>query len=85
MCANLKSIARLLTNRTMVALLNRVTIALYEGLQRKDIDMAFKSGFNWLHGSTRIERFHRPDTLLHITEDLYKRRGGDKYTPVLSW
>jgi 3-hydroxybutyryl-CoA dehydrogenase len=71
-----------LTNRTMVALLNEVYYCLYEGVStEKDIDMAFKSGFNWPMGPLELSDFIGLDTLLHITEDLYKRRGGDKYTP----
>ncbi len=71
-----------LTNRTMVALLNEVYYCLYEGVATKeDIDMAFKSGFNWPMGPLELSDFIGLDTLLHISEDLYKRRGGDKYTP----
>lgn len=71
-----------LTNRTMVALLNEVYYCLYEGVAtREDIDMAFKSGFNWPMGPLELSDFIGLDTLLHITEDLNKRRGGDKYVP----
>ncbi|MDI7260936.1 MAG: 3-hydroxyacyl-CoA dehydrogenase family protein [Thermodesulfobacteriota bacterium] len=71
-----------LTNRTMVALLNEVYYCLYEGVATKeDIDMAFKSGFNWPMGPLELSDFIGLDTLLHITEDLNKRRGGDKYVP----
>lgn len=71
-----------LTNRTMVALLNEVYYCLYEGVATKeDIDMAFKSGFNWPMGPLELSDFIGLDTLLHITEDLYQRRGGDKYVP----
>lgn len=71
-----------LTNRTMIALLNEVFYCLYEGVSTKeDIDMAFKSGFNWPMGPLELSDFIGLDTLLHITEDLNKRRGGDKYVP----
>lgn len=71
-----------LTNRTMIALLNEVYYCLYEGVATKeDIDMAFKSGFNWPMGPLALSDFIGLDTLLHITEDLNKRRGGDKYVP----
>ncbi len=71
-----------LTNRTMVALLNEVYYCLYEGVATKeDIDMAFKSGFNWPMGPLELSDFIGLDTLLHITEDLNKRCGGDKYVP----
>lgn len=71
-----------LTNRTMIALLNEVWYCLYEGVATKeDIDMAFKSGFNWPMGPLELSDFIGLDTLLHITEDLNKRRGGDKYVP----
>jgi 3-hydroxybutyryl-CoA dehydrogenase len=71
-----------LTNRTMVALLNEVYYCLYEGVATKeDIDMAFKSGFNWPMGPLELSDFIGLDTMLHITEDLNKRRGGDKYVP----
>jgi 3-hydroxybutyryl-CoA dehydrogenase len=71
-----------LTNRTMVALLNEVYYCLYEGVATKeDIDMAFKSGFNWPMGPLELSDFIGLDTMLHITEDLNKRKGGDKYVP----
>jgi 3-hydroxybutyryl-CoA dehydrogenase len=71
-----------LTNRTMVALLNEVYYCLYEGVATKeDIDMAFKSGFNWPMGPLGLSDFIGLDTLLRITEDLNKRWGGDKYVP----
>jgi 3-hydroxybutyryl-CoA dehydrogenase len=71
-----------LTNRTMIALLNEVFYCLYEGVAtREDIDMAFKSGFNWPMGPLALSDFIGLDTLLHITEDLNKRCGGDKYVP----
>jgi 3-hydroxybutyryl-CoA dehydrogenase len=71
-----------LTNRTMIALLNEVYYCLYEGVASKeDIDMAFKSGFNWPMGPLALSDFIGLDTLLHITDDLNKRCGGDKYVP----
>jgi len=71
-----------LTNRTMIALLNEVYYCLYEGVATKeDIDMAFKSGFNWPMGPLALSDFIGLDTLLHITDDLNKRCGGDKYVP----
>jgi 3-hydroxybutyryl-CoA dehydrogenase len=71
-----------LTNRTMIALFNEVYYCLYEGVATKeDIDMAFKSGFNWPMGPLELSDFIGLDTLLHITEDLNRRRGGDKYVP----
>ena len=71
-----------LTNRTMIPLLNEVIYCLYEGVSTKeDIDLAYKSGFNWPMGPVTLCDFIGLDTLLHIMEDLHKRRGGDKYIP----
>ena len=71
-----------LTNRTMIPLLNEVIYCLYEGVSTKeDIDLAFKSGFNWPMGPVTLCDFIGLDTLLHIMEDLAHRRGGDKFTP----
>lgn len=71
-----------LTNRTMCALLNEVYYCLYEGVcSREDIDTAFKAGFNWPMGPLELSDFIGLDTMLHILEDLNKRRGGDKYVP----
>lgn len=71
-----------LTNRTMVPLLNEVIFCLYEGVATKEeIDLAFKSGFNWPMGPLALCDFIGLDTLLHICEDLHNRRGGDKYIP----
>jgi len=71
-----------LTNRTMVPLLNEVMFCLYEGVASKEeIDLAFKSGFNWPMGPLALCDFIGLDTLLHICEDLHNRRGGDKYLP----
>ena len=71
-----------LTNRTMIPLLNEVMYCLYEGVATKeDIDLAFKSGFNWPMGPVALCDFIGLDTLLHIMEDLHKRRGGDKFIP----
>jgi len=71
-----------LTNRTMIPLLNEVIYCIYEGVSTKeDIDLAFKSGFNWPMGPVTLCDFIGLDTLLHIMEDLHKRRGGDKFLP----
>ena len=71
-----------LTNRTMIPLLNEVIYCLYEGVSTKeDIDLAYKSGFNWPMGPVTLCDFIGLDTLLHIMEDLHKRRGGDKFIP----
>ena len=71
-----------LTNRTMIPLLNEVIYCLYEGVSTKeDIDLAFKSGFHWPMGPVTLCDFIGLDTLLHIMEDLHKRRGGDKFLP----
>lgn len=71
-----------LTNRTMIPLLNEVIYCLYEGVSTKeDIDLAFKSGFNWPMGPVTLCDFIGLDTLLHIMEDLHARRGGDKFIP----
>lgn len=71
-----------LTNRTMIPLLNEVIYCLYEGIATKeDIDLAFKSGFNWPMGPVTLCDFIGLDTLLHIMEDLYQRRGSDKFLP----
>lgn len=71
-----------LTNRTMIPLLNEVIYCLYEGVATKeDIDLAFKSGFNWPMGPVTLCDFIGLDTLLHIMVDLHKRRGGDKFIP----
>jgi 3-hydroxybutyryl-CoA dehydrogenase len=71
-----------LTNRTMIPLLNEVIYTLYEGVATKeDIDLAFKSGFNWPMGPLALSDFIGLDTLLHIMEDLHQRRGGDKFLP----
>ena len=71
-----------LTNRTMVPLLNEVMFCLYEGVASKEeIDLAFTSGFNWPMGPLALSDFIGLDTILHITEDLHQRRGGDKYLP----
>lgn len=71
-----------LTNRTMIPLLNEVIYCLYEGVSTKeDIDLAFKSGFNWPMGPVALCDFIGLDTLLHIMDDLHKRRGGDKFIP----
>jgi len=71
-----------LTNRTMIPLLNEVIYCIYEGVSTKeDIDLAFKSGFNWPMGPVTLCDFIGLDTLLHIMEDLHKRRGGDKFIP----
>jgi 3-hydroxybutyryl-CoA dehydrogenase len=71
-----------LTNRTMIPLLNEVMYCLYEGVATKeDIDLAFKSGFNWPMGPVQLSDFIGLDVLLHIMEDLHKRRGGDKFLP----
>jgi len=71
-----------LTNRTMIPLLNEVIYCLYEGVSTKeDIDLAYKSGFNWPMGPVALCDFIGLDTLLHIMEDLHRRRGGDKFIP----
>lgn len=71
-----------LTNRTMIPLLNEVIYCLYEGVSTKeDIDLAYKSGFHWPMGPVALCDFIGLDTLLHIMEDLHKRRGGDKFIP----
>jgi 3-hydroxybutyryl-CoA dehydrogenase len=71
-----------LTNRTMCALLNEVYYCLYQGVASKeDIDLAFKSGFNWPMGPLELSDFIGLDTMLHILDDLNKRCGGDKYIP----
>lgn len=71
-----------LTNRTMIPLLNEVIYCIYEGVATKeDIDLAFKAGFNWPMGPVELCDFIGLDTLLHIMEDLNKRRGGDKFLP----
>ncbi len=71
-----------LTNRTMIPLLNEVIYCLYEGVATKeDIDLAYKSGFHWPMGPVQLCDFIGLDTLLHIMEDLHKRRGGDKFLP----
>ncbi|MCD6485727.1 MAG: 3-hydroxybutyryl-CoA dehydrogenase, partial [Syntrophobacterales bacterium] len=71
-----------LTNRTMIPLLNEVIYCIYEGVSTKeDIDLAFKSGFNWPMGPVTLCDFIGLDTLLHIMEDLHARRGGDKFIP----
>ena len=71
-----------LTNRTMIPLLNEVIYCLYEGVSTKeDIDLAFKSGFNWPMGPVTLCDFIGLDTLLHIMKDLHERRGGDKFIP----
>lgn len=71
-----------LTNRTMIPLLNEVIYCLYEGVASKeDIDLAYKSGFHWPMGPVALCDFIGLDTLLHIMEDLHKRRGGDKFLP----
>ena len=71
-----------LTNRTMIPLLNEVIYCLYEGVSTKeDIDLAFKSGFNWPMGPVALCDFIGLDTLLHIMDDLHRRRGGDKFIP----
>ena len=71
-----------LTNRTMIPCLNEVIYCLYEGVSTKeDIDLAFKSGFNWPMGPVTLCDFIGLDTLLHIMEDLHARRGGDKFIP----
>ena len=71
-----------LTNRTMIPLLNEVIYCIYEGVSTKeDIDLAFKSGFNWPMGPVTLCDFIGLDTLLHIMDDLHKRRGGDKFIP----
>ena len=71
-----------LTNRTMIPLLNEVIYCLYEGVSTKeDIDLAYKSGFHWPMGPVELCDFIGLDTLLHIMEDLHKRRGGDKFIP----
>lgn len=71
-----------LTNRTMIPLLNEVIYCLYEGVTTKeDMDIAYKSGFNWPMGPVQLCDFIGLDTLLHIMEDLNHRRGGDKFLP----
>jgi 3-hydroxybutyryl-CoA dehydrogenase len=71
-----------LTNRTMIPLLNEVIYCIYEGVATKeDIDLAFKSGFNWPMGPVALCDFIGLDTLLHIMQDLHERRGGDKFLP----
>lgn len=71
-----------LTNRTMIPLLNEVIYCIYEGVATKeDIDLAFKSGFNWPMGPVQLCDFIGLDVCLHIMEDLHKRRGGDKFLP----
>lgn len=71
-----------LTNRTMIPLLNEVIYCLYEGVSTKeDIDLAYKSGFNWPMGPVALCDFIGLDTLLHIMQDLHSRRGGDKFIP----
>ena len=71
-----------LTNRTMIPLLNEVIYCIYEGVSTKeDIDLAYKSGFNWPMGPVTLCDFIGLDTLLHIMEDLHARRGGDKFIP----
>lgn len=71
-----------LTNRTMIPLLNEVIYCLYEGVSTKeDLDLAYKSGFNWPMGPVALCDFIGLDTLLHIMDDLHKRRGGDKFLP----
>jgi 3-hydroxybutyryl-CoA dehydrogenase len=71
-----------LTNRTMIPLLNEVIYCIYEGVSTKeDIDLAFKGGFNWPMGPVQLCDFIGLDVLLHIMEDLHKRRGGDKFLP----
>ena len=71
-----------ITNRTMIPLLNEVIYCLYEGVATKeDIDLAYKSGFHWPMGPVALCDFIGLDTLLHIMEDLNRRRGGDKFTP----
>ena len=71
-----------ITNRTMIPLLNEVIYCLYEGVATKeDIDLAYKSGFHWPMGPVALCDFIGLDTLLHIMEDLSRRRGGDKFTP----
>ncbi len=71
-----------LTNRTMIPLMNEVVYCLYEGVStREDIDLAFKSGFNWPMGPLQLMDFIGLDTLLHIMEDLHKRCGGNKFLP----
>lgn len=71
-----------LTNRTMIPLMNEVIYCLYEGISTKeDIDLAFKSGFNWPMGPLELMDFIGLDTLLHIMDDLHKRCGGNKFLP----
>lgn len=71
-----------LTNRTMIPLMNEVIYCLYEGVSTKeDIDLAFKSGFNWPMGPLELMDFIGLDTLLHIMDDLHKRCGGNKFLP----
>jgi 3-hydroxybutyryl-CoA dehydrogenase len=71
-----------ITNRTMIPLLNEVIYCIYEGVATKeDIDLAFKSGFNWPMGPVALCDFIGLDTLLHIMQDLHERRGGDKFLP----
>ncbi len=71
-----------LTNRTMIPLMNEVIYCLYEGVSTKeDIDLAFRSGFNWPMGPLALMDFIGLDTLLHIMDDLHKRCGGNKFLP----
>jgi 3-hydroxybutyryl-CoA dehydrogenase len=71
-----------LTNRTMIPLMNEVIYCLYEGISTKeDIDLAFRSGFNWPMGPLALMDFIGLDTLLHIMDDLHKRCGGNKFLP----
>jgi len=71
-----------LTNRTMIPLMNEVIYCLYEGISTKeDIDLAFRSGFNWPMGPLELMDFIGLDTLLHIMDDLHKRCGGNKFLP----
>ncbi len=71
-----------LTNRTMIALLNEVFYCLYEGVASKeDIDMAFKSGFNWPMGPLELSDFIGLDTCLSVMQVLYEGLADSKYRP----
>lgn len=70
-----------LTNRTMIPLLNEVIYCIYEGVATpEDIDLAYKTGFNWPMGAVQLCDFIGLDVLLHIMEDLNRRRP-DRYQP----
>ena len=71
-----------IVNRILMPMLNEAYFALMEGVATKeDIDKGVKLGLNHPMGPLELSDFIGLDTILYVSEYLFKELGEDKYRP----